>query len=153
MRSCNTCPSARSCAGNNLHSILKQVYDLYTGGKTNKFEILDELDDSSEDLLLRFNNQVSSICWTKAALLAIADAIRETISQEENGLENLEFKVHTCINSARNAFEQFPWHLPELVEQAPDLYEAIIDSCPQSDFAKNISKRKLIKICKSIAYN
>ena len=80
MRSCDDCPSARGCAGNNLYPVLMQVYDLYAGGMTNKFDILDALDDDSEALLVRFNKLISPVCWSKAALLAMAEAIERVAS-------------------------------------------------------------------------
>ena len=153
MRSCDSCPSAKGCAGNNLHPVLKQVYDLYAGGVTNKFRILDALDDASEDLLVRFNKQISSVCWTKAALLTIAEAIQELLSKNNNIEEDFEPNVRLCVTCASNAFEQFPWRLSELVEQAPDLYEAVLAACPDTEFQKKFSKRKMVKICKDVAYS
>ena len=153
LQSCVRCPSAKGCAGSNLHPILKQVYYLYTGGVTNKYEILDALDDASEDLLLRFNDQVSSVCWTKAAILTIAEIIQELFEQDDCGAENLENNIRICISRASNAFEQFPWQFSNLVEQAPDLYEAALETCSEFDLAKKISKRQLVKICKDIAYS
>ncbi len=152
MRSCDDCPSAKGCAGNNLHPVLKQVYDLYASGVTDKFEILDALDDASEDLLVRFNKLISPVCWSKAALLTIAQVIQERIAQDETGNGDLEQDVRAAIGRARDAFERFPWHLSELVEQAPDLYQAVLEACPEADFADRISKRQMVKICKDAAY-
>ena len=153
MRSCDSCPSSKGCAGNNLHSVLKQVYDLYARGITNKFDILDSLDDASEDLLIRFNKQISPTCWTKAALLTIAEVIQELLAKDGHNAEDLKQNVINCISLANRAFEQFPWRLSELVEQAPELYEAVLEACPVNEFADKVSKRQLIKICKDIAYN
>jgi len=153
LRSCDTCPSSKSCAGNNLHTVLRQVYDLYSKGITNKFEILDSLDDNSEVLLTRFNKQISSICWTKAALLTIAEVITEMLALDGSMEENIEQDIQNCIRCAKDAFEHFPWRLTELVEQAPELYEAILEAYPKNDFLEKISKRQMIKICKSIAYS
>ncbi len=47
---------------------------------TNKFDILDALDDDSEALLVRFNKLISPVCWSKAALLATAEAIERVAS-------------------------------------------------------------------------
>ncbi|MBT3305958.1 MAG: hypothetical protein HN377_05680 [Alphaproteobacteria bacterium] len=149
MRSCDDCPSAQSCAGNNLHPVLKQVYDLYASGVTNKFEILDALDDNSEDLLERFNDRLVADCWSKAALLAIAEVIEGLAAR---GNENLDQEVRAAVGCAKDAFERFPWQLSELVEQAPDLYQAVLEACPDTDFAETISKRQLVKICKDVAY-
>ena len=153
MRSCDTCPSSKGCAGNNLHTVLRQVYDLYSNGVTNKFEILESLDDNSEVLLTRFNKQISSICWTKAALLTIAEVIIELFTKEGSEVENIEQNIQNCVLCAKDAFEQFPWRLPELVDQAPDLYEAILEACPENEFSDKFSKRQMIKICKDIAYS
>ncbi len=151
MRSCDDCPSAKGCAGNNLHPVLRQVYDLYASGVTDKFEILDALDDASETLLVKFNKLISPVCWSKAALLTIAEAILE-LDTDETGAEDLENDVRTTVGLARDAFERFPWHLSELVEQAPDLYQAVIEASPGTGFADRISKRQMVKICKDVAY-
>ena len=151
MRSCDDCPGAKGCAGNNLYPILMQVYDLYGGGMTNKFDILDALDDDSEALLVKFNKLVSSVCWSKAALLATAEAI-ERLAKADTPDEDLEDRVLAAIAQAKDAFENFPWQLSELVEQAPDLYQAILEACPDTGFADQISKRSLVKMCKGIAY-
>jgi len=149
VRSCDDCPTAQSCAGNNLHPVLKQVYDLYASGVTDKFAILDALDDNSEDLLERFNDRLAAVCWSKAALLAIAEVIEELASR---GDANLDQDVRTAVGCAKEAFERFPWQLSELVEQAPDLYQAVLEACPEADFAEKLSKRQMVKICKDIAY-
>ena len=140
MRSCDDCPSAKSCAGNNLHPVLKQVYDLYAQGLTNKFEILDALDDGSEELLERFNDRLSPDCWSKAALLAIAEVIEDMAADR------------AAVGRAKEAFERFPWQLSELVEQAPDLYQAVLEASPDTGFAERVSKRQMVKICKDVVY-
>lgn len=153
MRSCDDCPSAKGCAGNNLYPVLMRVYDLYAGGMTNKFDILDALDDDSEALLVRFNKLISPVCWSKAALLATAEAIGRIASDTgivEGG--GGEARVRAAIAVARDAFENFPWRLSEMVAQAPDLYQAVIDACPDGAFAERVSKRAFVKICKDIAY-
>lgn len=152
MRSCDDCPTAQNCAGNNLHPVLKRVYVLYAGGMTNKFEILEALDDDSEDLLERFNDRLAPACWSKAALLAIAEVIQELVGEERSGPGDLEQALRDGIGRARDAFEHFPWHLSELVEQAPDLYQAVLEACPDTDFAEKISKRQMVKICRDVAY-
>ncbi|MDA1090496.1 MAG: hypothetical protein O3A85_09320 [Proteobacteria bacterium] len=151
MRSCDDCPSAKGCAGNNLYPVLMQVHDLYAGGITNKFDILDALDEDNEALLVRFNKLISPVCWSKAALLAIAEVVRRRVAGgTADG--DMEAEVGAAIALAIKAFEQFPWHLSELVEQAPDLYQAVLDACPSTAFADQISKRRLVKMCKDIAY-
>lgn len=151
MRSCDDCPSAQGCAGNNLYPVLMQVYDLYAGGMTNKFDILDALGDDSEALLVRFNKLISPVCWSKAALLATAEAIERVASDTGEGVE-AEDRVRAAITLARDAFERFPWRLSDMAEQAPDLYQAILDACPDGAFAEQVSKRAFVKICKDIAY-
>jgi len=140
VRSYDDCPSAKGCAGNNLHPVLKQVYDLYASGVTDKYDILDALDDASEDLLVRFNKLISPVCWSKAALLTIAEVIQERIAEGETG-DDLEQDLRAAIARARDAFERFPWHLSELVEQAPDLHQAILEAYPEANFAGRVSKR------------
>lgn len=152
MRSCSDCPGAQSCAGNNLHPVLKQVYDLFSSGMTDKFEILDALDDASEELLDRFNHRISPDCWSKAALLTIAEVIADTVNGDE-GCERMQEDVRNVVKQARNSFERFPWQLSALVEQAPDLYQAVLETCPDTDFQDRISKRQMVKICKDVAYS
>ncbi len=151
MRSCDDCPNVQGCAGNNLYPVLMQVYDLYARGVTNKFDILDALDDDSEALLERFNDRLSPICWSKAALLAIAEAVQR-LATSDAPEDDLEGHVRAAIAQAKEAFERFPWHLSELVEQAPDLYQAVLEACPDTAFAGRVSKRSLVNICKDIAY-
>jgi len=141
MRSCDTCPGSTDCAAVNLHPVLLRVHELYVGGMTDKFEILFSLGEESESLLERYNDQVSKACWTKAALLAIADIICDGNDDTQN-----------LIDSAVTAFQRFPWQLTELVEQGPDLYQAIIERNPDSPLASDMSKRDFVKICKAIAY-
>jgi len=141
VRSCDTCPGTTDCAGINLHPILLQVHALYANGVTDKFDILFSLDEESEALLERYDDQVSKTCWTRAALLAIADIISE-------GTDD----VHALTASAVAAFERFPWQITELLEQAPDLFQAIVERDPTSAFAADMSKRDFAKICKAIAY-
>jgi len=118
---------------------------------SNKFDILDALDDESEALLERFNDRLSPICWSKAALLAIADVVQQ-LAAPDAPAKDMEARVQAAISMAIKAFEQFPWQLSELVEQAPDLYQAVLEACPDTAFADQISKRSLVKICKDIAY-
>lgn len=151
MRSCDDCPNVQGCAGNNLYPVLMRVYDLYARGVTNKFDILDALDDDSEKLLERFNDRLSPVCWSKAALLAIADVVRRLATRDDPD-DDLEDRVRAAIAQAKQAFDRFPWRLSELVEQAPDLYQAVLEACPDTTFADRLSKRTLVKICKDIAY-
>lgn len=146
MRACDTCPGGKECAGVNLHPILLQVLVLYAGGMTDKFDILFSLGEENEALLEKYDNQVSGICWTRAALLAIADIITDKDS------DNWSEEAPALIASAIAAFEHFPWQITELVEQAPDLYQAIFERQPDGDFAADVSKRAFVKFCKSVAY-
>jgi len=146
MRSCDTCPGGKECAGVNLHPILSQVLGLYVSGVTDKFDILFSLGQDSEDLLEKYDDQVSSECWSKAALLAIADIITNRNSGDWPD------DVPALIASAVAAFERFPWQITELVEQAPDLYQAIYERDPDGAFTTEISKRAFVKFCKTVAY-
>ncbi len=146
MRTCDTCPGGKDCAGVNLHPILLQVLSLYTNGVTDKFDILFSLSDEHEALLEKYDKQVSKTCWTRAALLAIADIISGKNS------DNWSEDAPALIASAVAAFERFPWQITELVEQAPDLYQAIIEGRSGDTFTSEVSKRAFVKFCKSVAY-
>ena len=161
MRSCDTCPGNTDCAGANLHPVLKQVFALYARGITDKFEILFALGPESEKLLERFDTQVSSDCWSKAALLAIADLITVALGLENSDRKpdtpndpqgNLNTQIRHIIATAVDAFERFPWAIPELVEQAPELYQAIVSQTADEVFAERISRRNFVKLCKEVAY-
>jgi len=154
MQSCDECPGSTQCSGYNLHFILVKVYDFYKAGKTNKFDILFSLDEDDEQLLERYTQNVERACWTKAALLAIVEILTQlSKSGDLGGGKDLESVVSDTIKRARDAFSSFPWHLEELVEQAPDLYAHIQEQCPDEDLCAQLSKRTFIKICKSIAYS
>lgn len=142
MKTCDTCPGSTDCAGTNLHPVLSQVLGLYAAGTTDKFDILFALGEENEELLERYTYRVSPDCWTKAALLAIADG---AVKMDPDDTKEL-------LTVAIAAFERFPWNIAELVEQAPDLYQAIIDSRSDDDFAEQVSKRAFVKICKKIAF-
>jgi hypothetical protein len=146
MRSCDTCPGGKECAGVNLHPILLKVLILYAGGMTDKFDILFSLGEESEALLEKYDTQVSKDCWTKAALLAIADVITNKDS------DNWSEEAPALIASAVAAFERFPWQITELIEQAPDLYQAISEHQSDGTFAADVSKRAFVKFCKTVAY-
>ena len=90
--------------------------------------------------------------WSKAALLAIAEVIQELAGEDRSGDQVLERDVRAAVGRAKDAFGQFPWQLSELVEQAPDLYQAVLEAYPDTDFAERISKRQMVKICKAVAY-
>ncbi|NQV47836.1 MAG: hypothetical protein HQ504_08650 [Rhodospirillaceae bacterium] len=142
MRSCVTCPGAGTgdCAGTNLHPVLGKVLELYGDGMTDKFDILFALGSDAEKLLERYTYRVSPDCWSRASLLAIADALVAGGAPEDT------------IRTAKNAFALFPWRLEELVEQAPDLYQAVLVSTPDDSFEQAFSKRAFVKICKQVAY-
>lgn len=150
MQSCDDCPGSANCAGLNLQPVLVQVYDLFAAGTTDKFDILFALGDEGEALIERYDNQVSHTCWTKAALLAIVEVVGR-IAKDAAG-DDVPQKVHDSVSTARDAFERFPWHLDELVEQAPDIYALLQEQCPDPDLCDRISKRAFVKVCKEIAY-
>ena len=144
MKSCDDCPGGTECAGTNLHPVLGRVLALYASGVTDKFDILFQLEPGDEDILDKVNHRISPSCWSKAALLAIADAL--------NGGEADAEAVSATLATARAAFERFPWRLQDLVEQAPDLYQAVRDLDNGETFAAAVSKRQFVKIAKEIAY-
>lgn len=146
MRSCDDCPGGTECAGSNLHPVLVRVFDLYAAGVTDKFDILEELGDEAEALIEKYDHRISSLCWSKAALLAIADVV----ARSEAGGDTAD-QAREALTTARDAFERFPWKLDEIVEQAPDLYRAILDQSTNPLDAV-LSKRAFVKICKDVAY-
>lgn len=144
MKSCDDCPNTTDCAGVNLHPVLGRVLKLYQGGTTDKFDILFALSDEDEALLEKFDHRVSSTCWSKAALLTIADVLA--------ALPDAPTDVNETISTAVDAFQRFPWRVEDLVDQAPDLYQAVKERNADDSFADAVSKRAFMKICKDIAY-
>jgi hypothetical protein len=150
LKSCDTCPGAVGCAGDNLVPVLSEIYVLYASGETDKFKILVSLSDSSDELIERYTGQVSRICWTKAALETIADVLSETSDASDIG--PFRESVIKKLDTAMDAFANFPWYVSGLIGQVPDLYEAIKYRDKTDLFASNISKRDLVKICKDAVY-
>ena len=151
MKSCDDCPGSVKCTSTLLHPILVQVYDLYSGGMHDKFDILFALDDDDEEALEVCNSRVSRACWSKAALMAIVDVAMRTL---ENGQpRDAERSLFGVIETARDAFSNFPWRLEELVEQAPELYALIQERCETLELSNVVSKRSFVKACKDIAYS
>lgn len=146
MRSCDDCPGGTECAGSNLHPVLVKVLDLYAGGTTDKFEILFKLGEESEALIEKYDHRVSTDCWSKAALLAIADVMARL-----DAAEDAPDVARATLEVACAAFKRFPWKLGELIDQAPDLYQAILDQ-GNNELEGALSKRAFIKICKDVAY-
>lgn len=144
MKSCDDCPGGTECAGNTLHPVLGRVLALYGSGTTDKFDILFALEPGDEALLDKVNHRISPECWSKAALLAIADRLA---SSAVNGAQATE-----TLSTACAAFERFPWRLEDLVSGAPDLYQAIQDLSTDDSFTEAVGKRAFVKICKDIAY-
>ena len=147
MRSCDTCPGAIGCAGDNLVPVLTEVFALYAAGETDKFKILVSLSDDSDELIERYTDQVSRICWTKAALEVLANVLSETSNEE-----SFHKSVVQKLNTAMDAFSNFPWYVSGLTGQAPDLYEAIKYRDTKDVFGAEISKREFTKICKDAVY-
>lgn len=155
MRSCDTCPGNNECAGTNLHPVLVQVFDLFTTGVTDKFDILFSLSPESEALLERFDTKISPDCWSKAALLAITDITTRQLAELDSATnlrDNFTQQIRAVLAMAVDSFDRFPWAVSELVEQAPALYQAIIERTTEDVFASRISKRNFVKLCKQVAY-
>ncbi|HER27188.1 MAG TPA: hypothetical protein ENI69_08770 [Rhodospirillales bacterium] len=155
MRSCDTCPGSNECAATNLHPVLAQVFSLYASGVTDKFDILFALEPESEALLEKFNSQISPDCWSKAALLTIADTITTLIVGLDSSpplADTFRQRIEADLAMAVDAFSRFPWAVAELVEQAPDLYQEIVDRTADAAFADHMSKRNFVKLCKQVAY-
>lgn len=152
MKSCDDCPGSVKCTSVHLHPILVRVYDLYADGMHDKFDILFSLSDEDEKALELCDAQVSRDCWTKAALLAIGEVVGR-IGQGGGSLpDDAVEQLYATIKTACAAFDRFPWHLHELVEQAPELYALIQEQCPAPDLCDRVSKRAFVKACKEIAY-
>lgn len=152
MRSCDTCPGDLKCAADNLAPVLAEIYTLYAGGTTDKFEILFALSDEFEELFERYNDQVSRICWTKAALEVIAEILSacDGLDQNKDGIRD---HVHATLTTAVCAFANFPWYVSGLIGQAPELYEAIAYKDEKNQFVIWLSKREFVKMCKTVVYN
>jgi len=151
VQSCDDCPGSVKCISLHLHPILVRVFDLYANGMHDKFDILFSLNDEDEDALEQCDAQVSRDCWTKAALLAIAEVVGR-IGVDGKILDDVEERLYEAIRTARDAFEHFPWHLEGLVEQAPDLYALIQEQCPAPELCERSTKRAFMKSCKDIVY-
>ncbi|MDP6708212.1 MAG: hypothetical protein QF893_17855 [Alphaproteobacteria bacterium] len=151
MRSCDTCPGGDACAGNRLTPVLVRVFDLYAGGTTDKFEILFALDDDDEALLETHAANAERACWTKAALNAITEVL---VRYERAAVDRGDWPavIENTLSTARHAFARFPWHLPDLVEQAPDLYANLMDRVGGDGLSGAMSKRTFAKVCKAIVY-
>jgi len=151
LRSCDTCPGSSECADDNLVPVLAEIYALFAAGTADKFDILFALSDQSEELFERYNDQVSRICWTKAALEIIADVLAGINHQLD---DNKAFSdvVRDILDTSVRAFEKFPWHVSGLIGQAPDLYEAISYRDRQDQFTSLLSKREFVKLCKDVVY-
>jgi hypothetical protein len=151
LRSCDKCPGGAACAGTNLAPVLLRVVDLYAGGKRDKFEILFALGDGDEELLETHTADVERACWTKAALSAIAEVLVRREADIKAGGEWQE-TVEETLATAKAAFSDFPWHLPDLVEQAPDLHAEVLERVTGAEFEATISKRAFAKLCKAVVY-
>ncbi len=151
MRTCDTCPGGSECAGDNLAPVLAEIYALYAAGTTDKFEILFSLSDQSEELFERYNDQVSRICWTKAALEVIADVLALSDYPEGND-EIFHNRIRDILMSSVGAYANFPWYVSGLIGQAPDLYEAVSYLDQNGEFSARLSKREFVKLCKDVVY-
>ena len=149
--SCDECPGSVKCTSVHLHPILVRVYDLYTTGTQDKFDILFSLNDDDEEALELCDAQVSRDCWTKAALMAIVDVVGR-IGRDDKSSDDSVTQIYDTVRAARNAFGQFPWNLEELVDQAPLLYDLIQEQCPDPVMCERITKRAFVKVCKDIVY-
>ncbi|MCP5366123.1 MAG: hypothetical protein H6907_08585 [Hyphomicrobiales bacterium] len=151
LRSCEECPGTNDCAAENLYPILGRVLALYAGGTTDKFEILFALPEGDEELLEKFDYRVSKTCWTKAALLTLADELAARLPAAP--ADQAEAVASAVLSTGRDAFARFPWNLPDLVDQAAALYVAVLDRCDDPDaVAAALSRRAFLKVCKAVTY-
>lgn len=90
-------------------------------------------------------------CWTKAGLGAIAEVL---VRYERDAVDSGDWPavIEDTLSTAKDAFERFPWHLPDLVEQAPELHANVTDRIGGGDFSSAISKRTFTKVCKAVVY-
>jgi len=147
MKSCDKCPGGEKCAAEMLHPVLAEVRALYVQGVTDKMQILLALDEDSEALLAKQIRRVERACWSKGALLAMAESLAAGIDDGD-----WPAAVEAEVGMVIKAFENFPWHVDDLVDQASDLYAAINERNPESGLADALSKRQFAKICKTVAY-
>jgi len=152
MRSCDDCPNNAGCAGENLFPVLNHVLALYGEGVTDKFDILFRLGEDDEALLERFTYQVSDVCWTKAALKAIAQALAAKADACTGDGDDMTTGIEQALAMALKAFARFPWHIDELIEQAPALHQAVLETDGSGAFAAAFPKRAFAKLCSSLAY-
>lgn len=151
MRSCDDCPGGDSCAGNCLLPVLLRVFDLYAGGRIDKFEILFALDEEDERLLEAHTAKVQRTCWTRAALGAIAEALVRR-AEAAHGGDDWPAMLEQTLRTASGAFERFPWHLPDLVEQAAELHAHVSERLDNDAFAAALTKRAFANACKAVVY-
>lgn len=151
MRSCDDCQGGDSCAGNCLTPVLLRVYDLYAAGRTDKFEILFALDEEDERLLEAHTAKVQRACWTRAALGAIAEALRRRAETAPAG-GDWPAMLEQTLRTAARAFERFPWHLPDLVEQAAELHAHVSERIDDDAFAAALTRRSFANACKLVVY-
>lgn len=151
MRACDSCPGGDACAGNCLAPVLVRVFDLHAGGKTDKFEILFALDEEEEALLETHTANVQRACWTRAGLGAIAELLVRH-DRDAAGRGDWPAAIEHTLSTARDAFARFPWRLPDLVEQAPELHAHVIDRIGGGDFPGAMSKRAFASVCKAVVY-
>ncbi len=151
MRSCDNCPGGDACDGNSLMPVLLRVFDLYAGGRTDKFEILFALGEADEKLLETHTANVQRECWTTAGLGAIAEVLVRH-EREAAGRDDWPAVLHDTLTTARDAFARFPWRLPDLVEQSADLHAHVTERMDSDNFASAIPKRAFAKACKAVVY-
>ena len=60
--------------------------------------------------------------------------------------------VEETLGQAKDAYAHFPWHLPDLVEQAPELHERVFDCMISGGFGGSVLKRAFAKACKATVY-
>jgi hypothetical protein len=135
----------------NLRPVLVRVFDLYAAGVTDKFDILLALGDEDEQILERYTTHVSRVCWSKAALQAIAYVVGR-LGHESILPKDVVGRVHETVSMAKDAFSRFPWSLDALVEQSVELYALIVEDCPNAALCEVMNKRLFVKMCKDIAY-
>lgn len=155
MRSCEDCPGGAACAGNGLHPVLIRVYDLYQAGLRDKFDILAGLESGDEALLERYNSRISSVCWSKAALLSIAEILGRlgkagVDNQQPAPPEDLEAEVMATLSRAHDAFARFPWQVQDLLTQVPALHDRLLEQWPDEAPWNTLSRRGLTRMCKAL---
>lgn len=108
-------------------------------------QILLFLAEESEAMIAKQIRWVERACWSKAALPSIADALF-CPAADVDWPDAVADEIPLVIK----AFGDFPWHVDDLVEEAPELCSAIAERNLYNGFIVSLSKRKFLKTARSL---